>query len=214
MPKFISHERNKVVLYAHIPRTGGRFVTHTMIQNGYIPSYHFAEEHSFTETTVVDRVEAMHFHYPLLAKYYGAEVNPLQFAVVRDPVQRFMSSFWVLNECMKQWEVSHENLENYSYFKLCMEFYTFSRTNNWFRPQVEFIGPLTKVWKYENNLGHDWREWMGEIGVPLLVSNLVHYKKMEFDLFKANNFSSPILDNIRKYYKDDFEAFNYSRLPC
>jgi hypothetical protein len=92
-----------------------------------------------------------------------------------------------------------------------MEFYVFSRANNWFRPQVDFIGPLTKVWKYENKLDHDWREWMGEIGIPILVSNPVHYAKMEFDLFRANNFSSPILENIKRYYKDDFDAFDY---PC
>ena len=78
---------------------------------------------------------------------------------------------------------------------------------NWFRSQVDFMNDKTKIWKYENGFGKDFCNWISDtVSFPFNIKSLDYTKVYVKDKFKK---TKTLIDNIRKFYKKDFEVFKY-----
>ena len=199
------HSSGKRFLFVHIPRTGGRFIEVNLEKNGWevepidqygIPHY----QHSFIEDC-----EIAHFHRDLYEKYCDIE-GIEQIAVVRNPIDKFFSaSTYLITVYGKEIQ---EKLEDYDEMVSIIENFPMSETLSWWRPQVDFVTDTTHIWKFENGLGTDFGDWLGEkLGVPFEIDKYANYAMNRYEgSFKLDR-TPKLIDNICKFWRDDIEQF-------
>ena len=199
------HSSGKRFLFVHIPRTGGRFIEVNLEKNGWevepidqygIPHY----QHSFIEDC-----EIAHFHRDLYEKYCDIE-GIEQIAVVRNPVDKFFSaSTYLITVYGKEIQ---EKLEDYDEMVSIIENFPMSETLSWWRPQVDFVTDTTHIWKFEDGLGTDFGDWLGEkLGVPFEIDKYANYAMNRYEgSFKLDR-TPKLIDNICKFWREDIEQF-------
>ena len=199
------HFSGKRFLFVHIPRTGGRFIEVNLEKNGWevesidqygIPHY----QHSFIEDC-----EIAHFHRDLYEKYCDIE-GIEQIAVVRNPVDKFFSaSTYLITVYGKEVQ---EKLEDYDEMVSIIKNFPMSETLSWWRPQVDFVTDTTHIWKFENGLGTDFGDWLGEkLGVPFEIDKYANYAMNRYEgSFKLDR-TPKLIDNICKFWREDIEQF-------
>lgn len=198
---------NLSVYHIHIPRTGGRFITQTFIHNDY-KLFHCED------TLSLYGIECFHLHYPIYEQLEGVSES-IQFAVIRNPLDRFKSEFSNVIVKRKYDEKKLEEFESYDRFLNWIEYerMTSHYAKNWFRPQHEFIGPNTLIWKFEDGLTKNFREWFYKITENRLEDKEYSYwGDEESELSperKKYKMSKKLIENVKKYYQQDFQLLNY-----
>ena len=199
------HSSGKRFLFVHIPRTGGRFIEVNLEKNGWevepidqygIPHY----QHSFIEDC-----EIAHFHRDLYEKYCDIE-GIEQIAVVRNPVDKFFSaSTYLITVYGKEVQ---EKLEDYDEMVSIIMNFPMSETLSWWRQQVDFVTDTTHIWKFEDGLGTDFGDWLGEkLGVPFEIDKYANYAMNRYEgSFKLDR-TPKLIDNICKFWREDIEQF-------
>tara|TARA_B100000686_G_C16368724_1_gene751470 strand:+ start:118 stop:756 length:639 start_codon:yes stop_codon:yes gene_type:complete len=199
------HTTGKRFLFVHIPRTGGRFIEVNLEKNGWevepidqygIPHY----QHSF-----IDDCEIAHFHRDLYEKYCDIE-GIEQIAVVRNPIDKFFSaSTYLITVYGKEIQ---EKLEDYDEMVSIIKNFPMSETLSWWRPQVDFVTDTTHIWKFEDGLGNDFGDWLGEkLGVPFQIDKYANYAMNRYEgSFKLDR-TPKLIDNICKFWREDIEQF-------
>ena len=199
------HTTGKRFLFVHIPRTGGRFIEVNLEKNGWevepidqygIPHY----QHSFIEDC-----EIAHFHRDLYEKYCDIE-GIEQIAVVRNPIDKFFSaSTYLITVYGKEIQ---EKLEDYDEMVSIIKNFPMSETLSWWRPQVDFVTDTTHIWKFEDGLGNDFGDWLGEkLGVPFQIDKYANYAMNRYEgSFKLDR-TPKLIDNICKFWREDIEQF-------
>ena len=199
------HSSGKRFLFVHIPRTGGRFIEVNLEKNGWevepidqygIPHY----QHSFIEDC-----EIAHFHRDLYEKYCDIE-GIEQIAVVRNPVDKFFSaSTYLITVYGKEVQ---EKLEDYDEMVSIIKNFPMSETLSWWSPQVDFVTDTTHIWKFEDGLGTDFGDWLGEkLGVPFEIDKYANYAMNRYEgSFKLDR-TPKLIDNICKFWREDIEQF-------
>ena len=199
------HSSGKRFLFVHIPRTGGRFIEVNLEKNGWevepidqygIPHY----QHSFIEDC-----EIAHFHRDLYEKYCDIE-GIEQIAVVRNPIDKFFSaSTYLITVYGKEIQ---EKLEDYDEMVSIIENFPMSETLSWWRPQVDFVTDTTHIWKFENGLGTDFGDWLGEkLGVPFEIDKYANYAMNRYEGSLKLDRTPKLIDNICKFWREDIEQF-------
>ena len=199
------HSSGKRFLFVHIPRTGGRFIEVNLEKNGWevepidqygIPHY----QHSFIEDC-----EIAHFHRDLYEKYCDIE-GIEQIAVVRNPIDKFFSaSTYLITVYGKEIQ---EKLEDYDEMVSIIENFPMSETLSWWRPQVDFVTDTTHIWKFENGLGTDFGDWLGEkLGVPFEIDKYANYAMNRYEGSLKLDRTPKLIDNITKFWREDIEQF-------
>ena len=199
------HSSGKRFLFVHIPRTGGRFIEVNLEKNGWevepidqygIPHY----QHSFIEDC-----EIAHFHRDLYEKYCDIE-GIEQIAVVRNPIDKFFSaSTYLITVYGKDIQ---EKLEDYHEMVSIIKNFPMSETLSWWRPQVDFVTDTTHIWKFEDGLGTDFGDWLGEkLRVPFEIDKYANYAMNRYEgSFKLDR-TPKLIDNICKFWREDIEQF-------
>ena len=182
MPTYHHRETGKRFLFVHIPRTAGRFIQENIRLNGYEPEQIIWEP--------IEGVEISHLHRELYEKYLEVEYLE-QIAIVRDPVERYLS------------------LKSYPH-----------HPKGWFRPQVDYINMKTHLWRFEDGFGDAFAEWMSNIlqndfiiqpleseflhnihGQPILLE----YMQPEY---KRIIKTDAIVDHVHLHYRQDLTLFS------
>ena len=199
------HKSGKRFLFVHIPRTGGRFIEVNLEKNGWevepidyygIPHY----QHSF-----IDDCEIAHFHRDLYEKHCDIE-GIEQIAVIRNPIDKFFSaSTYLITVHGRQVQ---ERLEDYDEMVSIIKNFPMPETLSWWRPQVDFVTDTTHIWKFENGLGTDFGDWLGEkLGVPFEIDKYANYAMNRYEgSFKLDR-TPKLIDNICKFWREDIEQF-------
>ncbi len=181
----------KRFLFVHIPRTAGRFLEENFKENG------FEAEQILWKS--VDGIEIAHFHNELYLKHFDDLGSIPHFTIVRNPIDRFFSA-----SSRPDLNVSQSYVEDWDNFN---KEFSKKHDRNWLRPQHEFVSSETKIWKYENGFGKDFCNWISNIvSFPFNIKSLDYTKVYVKDKFKR---TKALIDNIRKFYKKDFEVFKY-----
>ena len=235
MPVFHHTKTHERFFFIHIPRNAGRFLTKNFWENGYGIEHHSTRDctvenvvaqygslkgpkllhpptkHADKERledylwTLIEGVEFSHTHYPIYRRWKSIKDIP-SITVVRNPIDRFFSASGGMEEGLQS------SLENWTEFNNILQKYKHTKPRaliyNWWRPQYEFISPHTKIWKYEDGFGKDFCKWIKDI-LPIEFSLTTQkYEKYTYDMSKLIK-TQPLIDNIKKFYHQDFKDFDY-----
>jgi len=194
--------------FIHIPRTAGRFLHKNFIENGYGVEHHLTKEMIEEKDmpnyfwTPAEGVEISHTHYSLYSKWKSIKDLP-SITIVRNPIDRFFSAS---GRIAPGHQSSFENWTTYENF-----FSKEALTNpcNWWRPQHEFVSPHTKIWKYENGFGKKFCDWINNIlSINFSIKPQV-YDQANYDQSPGLIKTKSLINNIKKFYHQDFEKFDY-----
>ena len=232
MPVFHHTKTHRRFFFIHIPRNAGRFLTQNFLENGYGIEHHSTRDctgedvvaqygslngpqllhpptkHADKERvedylwTLIEGVQFSHTHYPLYSKWKSIKDIP-SITVVRNPVDRFFSASFSFSKVSSQ-----SSLENWTTYNNILSKCIRTDVYNWLRPQHEFVSPDTKIWKYEKGFGEKFCYWINNI-LPINFSIKTQaYTKSNYDQLGLIK-TKPLIDNIKKFYHQDFEKFDY-----
>ncbi|WP_171212793.1 sulfotransferase family 2 domain-containing protein [Ruegeria sp. HKCCA5426] len=138
-------------------------------------------------------------HAELLEAFVSHDFCDFTFALVRDPRERLISEYKMRKDKaqlpFKEWVVS-------TFGRYQKNPYVY---DNHIRPQVEFVTKYTKVFKFEEGLSAPVSEVCDLVGQEL--PNMPH-KRKSISFFPEED--RELLDLIFDFYREDYEAFNYS----
>ena len=192
----IIHEGYNRVIYIHIPRTGGRYVT------AYFKNHHITE--SNYDTFIDEHFEQAHAKID-----YYKEYNYKNFTVVRNPFNRFTS---VLKRCLPYCNLSldtFESVKDYDTFLKYLNIMKNTKTlGQFFEKQINFINNDTYIWKLEQGLDDMFLQWLKE-NFDLNTSIRDPKYKANSNDFNKVKVSDKTEDYIREYYEEDYKRFKY-----
>ena len=185
----------KRFLFVHIPRTAGRFLEENILNHGFEPEQVIWKS--------VEGIEIAHFHAELYQKHFDDLSNIPHFAIVRNPIDRFMSCSIFLTRMYG--EDIQEMMEDPMMFSSMLENFPLTQAVNWFRPQMDFITDDTNIWKFEDGFGSDFDEWLSEVlGVEYKTKD-VPYEKLAYGETKKLEKTAKLVNNITALYRKDIE---------
>jgi hypothetical protein len=195
--------KTKPLYFIHIPRTGGRYIRDLFLNNNFLINFYRYDEHFMGK-------EIPHLHYPFYNKFTNFGKIP-QFTIVRNPVTRFISTFFAsIKKDYLNINVNEifENKNNFEKF-MFQQFSEINYNTNWFLPQVNFINSSCKIWKFEDGFGVDFFKWLKKNFKIEIKDNGFEYKKLHYDFYKKNKLPNKSIDLIKNFYKQDFKLFKY-----
>ena len=192
----IIHEGYNRVIYIHIPRTGGRYVT------AYFKNHHITE--SNYDTFIDDHFEQAHAKID-----YYKDYNYKNFTVVRNPFDKFKST---LKRCLSYCNLSlntFEGVKDYDTFLKYLNLMKNTKTlGQFFEKQINFINKDTYIWKLEDSLGDNFLRWLKDnFDLNTSIRN-PKYLTWSYD-FNEVKVSNETKDYIKKYYEEDYKRFKY-----
>ena len=186
---------NRKVFHIHIPRTGGRFVKELFLLNNYLVE-HFEFDKTFNFKDVG------HLTFPDHDIYFGHMICK-KFAIVRDPVDRFLSA--IKSDSKLNQETIDYIFTNEQNFKNFVSTTIFNDSCNWYTPQINFLDFETKIYKYENGLDNNFSKWLlDNFEFDIIMKDYVHTdRKRNIELNeKQKNF-------VKNYYFKDYKLLDY-----
>ena len=207
MPTFTHTPTGKKVFFAHIPRTAGRYVDANLLWRNNFTWDEIDLDTGNGVMTVLHGEEIAHWHKDLYEEHLNVKDIP-NFSNVRNPVDRFISGSIYLkrlygNDSQEQFEDPHLFFSMIANIPLVDP----SFSANWFRSQVDFMNDKTKIWKYEDGMGENFVNWLGDlIGVDLKFDEDIDYPKSKDEGNKLDK-TPQIIDNVKQLYRKDIEQF-------
>ena len=196
MPTYRHNPTGKRFLFAHIPRTAGRFFEMNLKKNDCV-----LEQNNIWDS--VDGIEVAHFHRELYEKHFDVKNIP-HISFVRNPIDRFFSASIYLRRVY-----GHDicdQLEDETQFFSMIDNMPFSEAVNWYRPQVDFLSEKTKVWKYENGYGKKFENWLKEVlEIDFKMDAFISYTTGVDEGVNKVERRDKIIDNVRTFYRRDIE---------
>ena len=128
------------------------------------------------------------------------------FAIVRHPIERLISASRILTpKVLKETPVWNE--------MSFLSAFNHANASQWIQRQApQITAEKTKIWKYEWELGENFREWMEkEItdGTPIIEKDdEPEYSRFAYD-FRPICVNDSLLEFAQEYYKEDMELFGY-----
>ena len=196
MPTFIHRPTGKRFLFIHIPRTAGRFIGANLLKN----DCECEQGEGDSLWVMRNQVELSHYHREYYEKYLDIENIP-HFAVVRNPIDRFVSGSSILVLDYGKNLIIDKQFLNYN-----IKGYGSNRYRNVFRPQIEFVSDNTHIWKYEDGIGKEFVSWLsGILGIDFSFDDEIEFPQDDSSI-KCKK-TPHLIDNVREAYKEDFEQF-------
>jgi len=183
MTLFVNSEDNRKLYLAHPPRTGGRFLSHLLSGNGWIPHYDNFD-------IIYKNQELPHCDLSRYSKFIDVE-NVTILGIVRDPLERYVSALSI---------ISHEpsELSRWKY-------------SNLFTPQTSFFAARSHWWHFEQGFGPDLISW-AEDTTKSSLPEIPTIPKTDFDLFPKIKATTEHLMFCQLFYFEDYERFGYRPL--
>lgn len=204
MPLYLN--KNKNVIFFHIPKTGGTSLESWLLEN--ISSKQLLFDNFVQEDM---SVTPQHLGCKTIKSILGTEIyeESYKFAVVRNPFDRLESEFFYR---VKLGQVNlGKRPEQYFSFWLLDALKKYNKTpsiyDNHFRPQTYYVDNDTVVYKFENGIGNITSKIAKDFSIP--HDSIVEHKKTS--VRKPVYWSSKALHSISAIYNDDFVDFNYSQ---
>ncbi|MBL6426564.1 MAG: sulfotransferase family 2 domain-containing protein [Maritimibacter sp.] len=189
----------RCLLYIHIPKTAGSSIHKFVAQSSARIALH-------SRTRVgTHSVTPQHIHWDVLSRWIPRDFYDSSFTVVRNPYSRLASEyFWQLRLGTAKREVFKEWVK--FYFGL-YEKHAIAADNH-IRPQVDFIGPETAVFKLEDGVNVVLDHIAANLGLKPIDVAPPRENSSEIQMIDVDRNT---LDAIYDFYRRDFDDFDYSR---
>ena len=187
---------DKLVLFIHIPKTGGASVERMLKAAG-------GRQALWSKAGVLGACSPQHMHAEMLSACISKGFCDLTFAVCRNPYDRIFSEY-KSRTINKNGDVDFE-----AWFDLASTEYSKSHffADNHMRPQHEFVMENCLVYKMEEGLGHALKTVSRRLGIRP-PRRTAHHNRIDH---------APVLirsetqRRILSLYQKDFEAFGYDQ---
>ena len=207
MPTFTHTPTGNKVFFAHIPRTAGRYVEANFLWRNDFTWDELPLDTGNGVMTTLHGAEIAHWHKDIYEEHLNVKDIP-NFSIIRNPIDRFISGSVYLKRLYGN--DSQELFEDPNLFFSMIaniEAMDPSFSANWFMPQVEFMTDRTKIWKFEDSMGDNFVEWLGNlIGVKLKFDEDIEYPKANDEGNKLDK-TPKLIDNVKQLYRKDIEQF-------
>ena len=205
MPVFLSNaHQNLEVLFVHIPKTGGSYITNqfkTKYVNTLIsfPNLHRINQH-YTLQEIISNVE-IDFE------------NLYSFSLVRNPISKVISTYYFFKNCpvlFPSMDLYIDFVEDvvrkrlYLDHQLVMKYFLNNRIDiNHFRPQVEYLSPLGLVdwFKVETDIEDFKNTIRMDFGVDV--------SRLSFSKTHLDRIDQECKQRLAHIYREDIEYFKY-----
>ncbi len=135
---------SKLVYFAHIPKTGGTSVQKYLQDKGPL-AMHVTKQINWSKTS------PQHIHAPLHALMFPPAFLDASFAVMRNPLNRFISEYKYQMKHKRRWPEPIGLEEWAEVMRTAVQEDAFAEDNH-IRPQVDFLRPGMQVFQLENGL--------------------------------------------------------------
>ncbi|PMK74235.1 hypothetical protein BCT94_10620 [Vibrio breoganii] len=194
------NEKKELVLFIHIPKTGG-----TTVENYFnIKSVLYSDSsiNTFFKTNL------QHLSCDQLKSIGVEHLSEKSFMIVRNPLDKIISEyFWY-----RQRSSYHRLVLNFdAYVKFVFDKYKSdnSYADNHIRPQYMFELESTQVYKFEDGFESILKSIETDFDLKVFGSLKVHNKSKR----KRLNILPSTLESIFNMYETDFYKYNYVKKP-
>lgn len=200
MPLF-RHE-GKIVLFVHIPKTGGTAVEH-FLKSGPVGCALHAQKKVWMKS-----ITPQHLHWKVLEKWVPEGFYDAAFCVVRNPYARIASEYRWRKQTVREGGVKDFNswvaarLREYRKDKFICD--------NHIRPQVDFVGEPVVVFRLEDGLEAPINHALDLLGVTGMdLAELKNLKSNKTSVKAPLKASRQTLEALADFYREDFARFGY-----
>ena len=207
--------KNQLVLFVHIPKTGGSSVEEWLSQHS---TMWLSNQDVFAKLPCPPQ----HMHAKLMEDMGLVGLSDYSFSIVRDPVERLLSQFFYMNwrkfseaEPFRKrlpWRSKQRAMDLYfeKWIRLHLRIASQNRSHqlNHLRPQSEFLGDdLDHIFKLEDGLEVALAKVASELGIegPKDTPHILASKRLPVRI------SLECLNRIDAFYENDFDVLQYSK---
>ena len=138
----------------------------------------------------IDGIETAHFHRELYQKHLNIK-DIKHVSIVRDPLQRYLS----------------------------LKTHNYPDSENWLRPQVDYVTEETNIWKFEDGFDEKFSTWLSEvlethIKIKELDSDYTYNHKgqrlfLEYKHpdYKKIESTDEIVNHVKSFYQEDYKVW-------
>ena len=138
----------------------------------------------------IDGIEIAHFHRELYQKHLNIK-DIKHVTIVRDPLQRYLS----------------------------LKTHNYPDSENWLRPQVDYVTEETNIWKFEDGFDEKFSTWLSDvlethIKIQELDSDHTYNDKVQrlFLEYKHPNYkkiesTDEIVNHVKSFYQEDYKLW-------
>jgi len=205
MPVF---ERGTIrVLFVHIPKTGGSSLEQGLRNAGFRQTCWSREKTAYG-------CSPQHLHAEALRQTFDMSSFDLMFTVIRDPVDRVVSEFNMRHPARSGEDYGDEKFR--AWFAWCRKSMGTRpwTLDNHIRPQVDFMVPECRVFRFEEGLDNVLRFVLATVtmsdAVCSLSPQISHLLKSHGGLSRSD-LGEESLDSIFQAYREDYAHFGYQR---
>ncbi|MDJ0628596.1 MAG: sulfotransferase family 2 domain-containing protein [Rhodobacter sp.] len=211
MPVYVIN--GKRILFSHIPKCGGSSIEAALRPMGH----EFLFDRRFhNDPDRFSACSAQHLHRAAIARLFPDGAFDYEFAVVRHPVDRAVSEFRFRRDLRPRTRKvtrparlgpEPEDFDawvRYMTAGAARHPYLF---DNHVRPQAAFIGPETRVFRFEDGLARVFAELSETLGTGIVPPAKRHQvsRHTPVEVDKAAR------DRLEAFYAADFDTFGYGR---
>ncbi|MCK0141007.1 sulfotransferase family 2 domain-containing protein [Aliiroseovarius sp. F20344] len=194
---YIEHD-GKRILFIHIPKTGGSSVENWMETLGPLQLKSPSVNSCFMTTP-------QHFRWQDIQVLYQEDYFDFVFSIVRDPYARAASEYRMRNRN----RLKHNGLRFGTWLDRAM---SRARHNPFefdghMRPQWEYIGDNTVVYKFEDGIDNILKDVASRMGLP--EPKAVPHERPSDTTSLPVEWSTADRSVINVSYREDFEQFGY-----
>lgn len=189
---------DKVILFVHIPKTGGSTVEEVLKAAGAPQALKYHKRLGYSNAT------PQHMHWTVLKHWLPLGFYDYAFAVVRHPLARMVSEYRWRQALSKHRELPEfdiwvrRQITRYADDSFLLD--------NHIRPQSEFTGPGVEVFRLEDGLERPVRAGLEHLGLAPENPDIHHARKSKRGMLSA---TEQTLQKIRTFYAADYERFGY-----
>ena len=209
MPVYVIDQ--SFLFFSHVPKCGGTSVEKSLRRHGreflFDRGFHAAPE-SFSRCSV------QHLHRAAIARIFPEAMFDFEFATVRNPFARIESEFRFRrglrprsrrNTRPGELPPEPENFADWLRYALGHSADHPYLFDNHLRPQNEFVGPATEVFRLENGLTPVFERLSRVTGREITPPARRFQQSARLDI----HWTEADRALVREFYVDDFETFGY-----
>lgn len=221
VPIFRVNER--LVYFAHVPKCGGSTVEHSLRESGLALSF-LDQEFRARGRDAWSRSSPQHIPAEIRRLLFAEGFFDYEFAVVRDPVRRFLSAFNHNRGRIGRHVSLAAFLRRMERRVAARDDYFGARYDNHFLPACRFLSPAARVFFIEDGLGACLAALSADLGIEIAEAGPRNVKRYDFSgarsplkrvLLKTLFRDSPTADQlspeqaarIRALYHEDYARF-------